>query len=143
MERMGVIMAECSYCNGSGIEVYDDEYDSQSQIKFLVESDCYHCGGTGSIDDDTAFHDCLESVATIMAQAHVDEFKKRVNQDPDGEDFAFMAAENMATPFDFERCLVYSYVGEFMKRLGSVPFETQREYVRKMYANEAIEPLYE
>ena len=135
MEHMGAIMATCSYCGGSGIEVYDE--DDQR-----IEADCYHCCGTGAVDDETAFHDYLASVATIMAQTHVSEFKRHVNENPDGEGFDFMAAEDMMTPWDFERSLVYSYVGEFMERLNGLSFEEQREYVRKMIEDEGIEPLY-
>jgi ribulose bisphosphate carboxylase small subunit len=128
-------MATCGRCDGTGVEVYDED-DRR------IESVCYHCSGSGDIDDSTAFYDSLGSVASLMSQSHVREYIRAVNEDPDGEGFAFMAAEDMMTPWELEQSLVYSYTGEFMERLEELSNEVQKEYVRKMKDGEVIEPLY-
>ena len=128
-------MATCGNCCGTGVDVYDED-DRR------VEESCYHCGGSGNIDDDTAFYDCLGSVATLMSQIHVREYIKNVNEDPDGEGFTFMAAEDMMSPWEYEQTLVWSHMGEFMERLEKLPIEAQEEYIRKLKANEPIEPIY-
>jgi len=134
MEHMKAIMASCSYCGGSGIEVYDEG-------SMRVEADCYHCNGSGTVDEETAFHDCLEEVATQMAVEYVQEYKKYKNECPDGEGFDFCAAENMMTPFDYEKSLVYFYIPVYMDRLDELSHEAQIDLIKKVRAGEVITPL--
>lgn len=129
-------MQTCPQCSGEG---YTDFYEDGR----LVYEPCYHCGTTGKIDEETHYHNQLEQVATEMAIAHVQAYKKEKNSDPYGEGFDFSAAENMMSSYEYERSLVYDYIEVFAKRLATLPREEQKAYVDKLEANEKIEPLYE
>ena len=128
-------MPVCSRCFGEGFDTYEEDGR-------MVTDTCYHCGGTGKIDEETHYQDQLTEVATVMAVAHVQEYKKFKDEDPDGEGFEFCAAERMMTSWDYERCLVWDYTDQFAQRLSALPLEQQRAYVEKLNAREKIEPLY-
>ncbi len=129
-------MPTCTRCFGEGYETYEEDGR-------MVTDACYHCGTTGKIDEETFYHDQLGEVATAMAVAHVQEYKKFRNEDPDGEGFEFCAAENMMSPWDYERCLVYDHVDVFGQRLAALSASEKRAYVDKLIAGEKIEPIYE
>jgi len=107
----------------------------------MVQDACYHCGATGQVDEETHFHDQLHYVAQEMAWKSVKQTIRNMNSDPDGEGFEFCAAENMMSPYDMEQCMVYERIGTFMDELSALSFEEQKEYIRKLEANEDISPI--
>lgn len=127
---------ECSRCHGTGNETYEEEYDR------MATDVCYHCSGSGKVDEDTDFQDKLVDVARMMSIVHVREYKKACDEDPDGEGFEFRAAENMISSWEYEKILVYDNEGQFLQRLMDLSMDEQKEYVRKMIAGEDIEPIY-
>jgi hypothetical protein len=102
---------------------------------------CYHCGNTGIVEDDVDFSDKLELVATSMAYSHVKQYKQYCDSNPDGEGFAFAAAENMMAPWDYEKALVYDYVPQFLNKLLDLEVLEQEEYIRKYVDGVSFEPL--
>jgi hypothetical protein len=128
-------MATCTRCNGNGYEFPDDECYAGCYYH------CLHCGGSGTVDDETAYQDKLQGVALVMADVHVREYKKYKDEDPDGEGFAFCAAENMMSEWDYRKSLVYEYMSVYMNRLDKCTKDQVDEYIRKLDSNENIEPL--
>lgn len=127
-------MARCTRCGGTGSEVYDDGDER-------VEAICSHCEGTGNCTDYQSFIDSLASVALAMAHTHVSGLKDNANSDPEGEDFAFQAAENMMAEYDYFRVKVWEYASIFETKLMALTFDKQNEYIEKHSKNEYIEPL--
>ncbi len=127
-------MCECLRCGGTGWEYYEEDGR-------MVQDACYHCGNTGQVDEETDFNDRLHEVASEMAYKSVQQTIKNMNDDPDGEGFAFCAAENMTTPWELEQGMVYERIGTFMDELSKLTFEEQKEYVRKLEAREEIQPI--
>lgn len=87
-------METCSRCGGEGKRRSLDPLEK-------AEDTCYHCGGEGKVDDETAFHDRIEALAARMARFEVARKKAACDADPDGEGWAFHAAENMLSPQDY------------------------------------------
>ncbi|NDB82594.1 MAG: hypothetical protein EB127_07610 [Alphaproteobacteria bacterium] len=115
-------MSKCIRCYGSGVETYEDYYR-------VVEDTCYHCGGTGKVDSETAFQDDLELVANRLAAIRVDQIRKAYNSDPDGEGWAFRAAENMMSERDYTACREWEFTDKYIAQLANMDRETQEVLV--------------
>jgi hypothetical protein len=128
-ERVGELDAvepasalRCGRCVG-GVTVHDDDDDRH------VTDVCYHCGGTGFVDEETAFHDELRRLAGYYAFRAAHEYRRVCDEDPDGEDFAFHAAENMMTAHDALTEITRSYEDKFVAQLLALPYEMQKVLV--------------
>lgn len=126
-------MVECSRCNGTGWQEYEED-------GMEVVDACYHCGNTGIVDEETAFHDKLAKVGQAMAIEYVREYKMSADSDPYGEGFAFHAAERMLTPWEYE-VMVYENTDRFCDMLSQLSLSEQEEYIRKYDSGETIYPL--
>lgn len=102
-------MFNCTRCD-FGIVSYEEDYR-------MVSDTCYHCGGTGKIDEETYYHDQLVSVAYNLAQIQESEYEKIVNENPDGEGYSFAAAENMMSSYDYYTCRVHDRADLIIKEL--------------------------
>lgn len=87
-------METCSRCNGECSRPSLDPLEKARDV-------CYHCEGTGKVDDDTAFDDRVGALAERLARFEVAKRRAACNADPHGEGWDFHAAENMQTPADF------------------------------------------
>lgn len=114
-------MPTCRSCCGQGFVTYEEE-DRE------VRDDCYHCGTTGNVDEDADFADRLTAMANAMAYKKVSEYKKARDTGDAGfeEDFAFCAAENMMTEYDYFRTLVWDEQYKIMDELVALPKVTLR-----------------
>lgn len=112
-------MNTCVRCHGTGRESWFEDGRPQSHI-------CYHCSGSGCVDDEMAFHDRLAEVAHTLAYLHVSEMKNNRDSDPDGEDWNFCAAENMMSSRDYFDMHVYDYAAIYAEQLGNMPLEQQQ-----------------
>lgn len=106
----------CVRCNGEGIEYFEEDYRPQSHI-------CYHCSGSGFVDDEMAFHDKLNQVAMTLATYHVSDMQKAIDSDPYGEGWNFHAAENMMSGRDYFSMKVYDYAAVFSQQLQDFSLE--------------------
>jgi len=113
---------ECKRCGGSGVDCYDDD-DRR------VEDVCYHCGGSGKVDEETYFHDMLGKVCDYLGFIKAYEFRRAVNSDPEGEGFDFIASENMVSPNEYFEGLSYSYSDQYMAEMLEKDLDTQRTLV--------------
>jgi len=111
-------MPDCRQCQGTGREVYDED-DRR------VEDACYHCGTTGKVDDDTDFRDRLSAVASTLAYQIESDYRKWVNDDPDGDGYDLGGYENGLMPGDYFRCNVWTRGYEIAEKLSQLPISDQ------------------
>ena len=112
-------MQTCGRCCGEGYETYDEDGRT-------VRDACYHCGTTGEIDDDLAWHDRLYNVASVIAYQREIEYRAAVNDDPDGDGYDLHAYENMMQPWDYFRTQVWGREPEILDRLHALPINEQK-----------------
>jgi hypothetical protein len=108
----------CVSCNGEGIEIF---YDDR-----LQHHTCYHCNGSGYVDDETNFHDQLFSVAYTLASHHVYTMIQEMDNDPEGDGFCLMAAENGLSHSDYTQHLIDVKTDEFGIELADKPLQEQQ-----------------
>jgi hypothetical protein len=75
---------------------------------------CYHCGNTGWISDEQAFMNRVRGVAGTLAYEAVMRLKKGADSNPDGEGWAFHAAENMLHEHEYTQGRVWEYESRMM-----------------------------
>ena len=109
----------CVRCDGEGIEYFEEDNRPQSHT-------CYHCSGSGYVEDDMAFHDKLCQLAVGLATHYVSEMQKDIDSDPDGEGWNFHAAENMMSGRDYFSMKVYDHAAIFSQQLQGFSFEDQK-----------------
>ena len=63
---------------------------------------CYHCANTGFISPATARMDRIDEMTSSIARGLLEKKKKFFNENPDGEGWAFSAAESGMTPAEYE-----------------------------------------
>jgi hypothetical protein len=107
-------MAKCSRCQGQGEETYDEDDRRVTDV-------CYHCAGSGQVDDDTDFHDRLESVASSIAYVMESDYRRAVNSDPDGDGYDLGGYENGMMPHDYFRCNVWDRTADIAQELVELP----------------------
>ena len=113
---------DCNNCGGCGIECYDDD-DRR------VEDVCYHCGGTGKVDEETHFHDMLGRVCNYLGFKKAADYQRGANSDPDGEGFDFMASENMLSSYEYFQSLGYTFSDQYMAEMLEKDLDTQRAMI--------------
>lgn len=126
----------CIRCYGEGVETFYDGgfYDSR-----LEQHTCYHCNGSGYVDDETNFRDQLFSVASSLAQHYVHSMIQEINNDPEGDGFCLMAAENGLSQSDYTQHLIFIKTDEFMAELADKPLEDQQLLIA--WNNLIVEPI--
>lgn len=114
-------MNNCIRCSGSGYEVFwDDGWERDI---------CYHCSGSGRVDDETMWYDKLSKVAASLAYNRANLERSYRNTDPDGEDWDFIAAENMLSGSDYFKIIVEDYTAQNMEKLLEMDREKQEVLV--------------
>ena len=126
-------MEICNHCNGEGYEYFVEDFRD-------VRDACYHCGTTGMIDDDRAFHDKIQKVAVFLAHCEVEDYRKAVNSDPDGEGWNFRAAESMMSGWELYQSYVYDYAEKFHQQLAKMDFEDQDLLIA--WHNQILDNIY-
>lgn len=91
-------MNVCVRCDGEGIETF---YDGTFYDARLEHHICYHCNGSGRVSDEAMFHDELYCVAYALASQYVHSLIQAANNDPEGDGFALIAAENGLSQSDY------------------------------------------
>jgi hypothetical protein len=117
-------METCSSCNGEG-KVYFEEGGKN------ISDDCYHCLGCGKVDSETAHKDRIAAVASTMAYEMETEYRKERDEDPDGEGYAFIAAEHMMSPPDFFKIRCWDREEVIGKELSNLSYSIQVRLIDK------------
>lgn len=94
---------KCPKCGGDGATL--EEEDGRS-----VEAACYHCANTGRISDEQNLANRIEALALKVAAQKVDRQRKACDENPDGEGWAFQAAEAGVQVYDYTQSCI---IGEF------------------------------
>ena len=108
----------CPRCNGAGDHVVVEDG------REVLEA-CYRCGQTGYVDEvlskETIREDRIQDLVGVIAHRNVSAAEKACQNDEDGEDWAFAAAENMMTLHDYRQSREYGEmiaVEEELKKLA-------------------------
>lgn len=115
-------MATCSHCNGSRTETWEED-------GLTVSGCCYHCAGTGQVDDQLDHQDQLRRVASALAYLSETEYRKKCDRDPEGESYAFMAAESMLSPEEFFNARVCESTSDYVDQLNRVDSVIQKALI--------------
>ena len=107
-------MAKCSRCQGEGEEFTEEEGHPQGG----VYETCYHCGGSGEVDEETDFHDRLHRVAATLAYQKESDYRKACDSDPDGDGYDLCAAENGYLTHDYFRVRVWERTEDIAQELA-------------------------
>jgi hypothetical protein len=67
---------------------------------------CYHCANSGEISEEQAFGDKVNAYALDLAIFMVGERKRVADEDPEGEPWAFHAAENGMREYEYTQTQV-------------------------------------
>ena len=94
---------------------------------------CYRCGGSGRIDPEDAHALNLERVAGAMARAHIADLRKAYNNDPEGDGWAFNAAENMLSESDYTAARERDAHGSFIEELSKLDRKAQDALVALLF----------
>lgn len=108
---------KCGQCQGEG-EVWEDEEGHPQGGVFDV---CYHCAGSGKVDEETDFHDRLHAVAASLAYQQESDYKKACNEDPDGDGYDLCGAENGLSSYDYFRVRVWERTDRIAQELAAMP----------------------
>lgn len=111
-------MATCSRCQGEGEESYEEDGRIFTDV-------CYHCGGEGTVDEETDFHDSLMRVASTLAYQAESDYRRACDSDPDGDGYDLCAAENGMMTFDYFRARVWERTPEFGEKLFAMSRQDQ------------------
>lgn len=114
-------MQTCPVCQGEGSQRSTDP----NEVERGIEDDCYHCGTTGKVDDETARNDCLMYVVSLLAMVAVNAMRKAYDSDPEGEGWAFRAAENMMTEWEYTEDAISWQIGQIAPWMNSLTEEEQ------------------
>lgn len=80
-------MFTCVRCNGGGSSRLEDEYDRPESCV------CYHCHGTGKVDDARMECDRREMMVEFVAAQMTYRQEEAAKENETGEDWSFHAAE--------------------------------------------------
>jgi len=80
----------CPKCDGDGRQISDEDPEYGEPIWDA----CYHCGTEGFITEEQWQEDRFMALVGTLANAAVERERTLRDQNPDGEDCAFCAAEN-------------------------------------------------
>src|SRR5579864_8599652 len=105
---------KCRPCQGEGEVSYEEDGR-------MVTDVCYHCAGSGSVDEETDFHDRLASAASTLAHQAESEYRSWCNADPEGDGYDLHAAENMLHPNEYFRIRVWERAAEIGEKIAEMP----------------------
>lgn len=116
-------MAKCGQCDGEGEQPSLDDYERNHGINDF----CYHCNGTGKITKELANDDFRTGLIEQLARENVEAEIAIRDTHPDGEDWAFLAAENMLSPTDYSQIRMMEEVDRLSQHLEGAEFTTLDE----------------
>jgi hypothetical protein len=128
-------MPKCLRCDGFGYEVHDED-------NRRVQDTCYHCAGSGEVEPEVDLHDRLLRVAYSLAYKEEMEYRKAVDNNPEGEGYEFAAAENMLSVEVYFQDRVGSRQYQFMDQLSGLNSAIQNALLEwnEMPVSPAVQP---
>ena len=108
----------CLRCDGEGRQAWDED-----GVRFLDA--CYACLGRGWVDEITAHDQRVGAACDRLGALRAAAYRRARDEDPDGEGFAFCAAEHMLSPREYEQALATSYADEAMRDVAAWSVERQ------------------
>lgn len=86
----------------------------------MIRDACYHCGNTGFITDEHARLDRMRNIAEGMGHRAMCEVRDSRNRNPDGEDFAFCAAENQCSEYEYGLGVQADYADRMLRHFEAI-----------------------
>lgn len=108
----------CLRCDGEGRQVWDED-----GVRCLDR--CYACLGMGWVGEDVAHDQALGYACDRLGALQAAAYRRARDGDPEGEGFAFCAAENMLSPREYEQALAMDFASEAMRLVASWPLDQQ------------------
>lgn len=108
---------KCGKCE-NGTQTWDEDGRTVRDI-------CYHCAGTGRIDEELAEHDALNEVAHVLGDAYM-QWRCEPSDEEDGWDVGLAAAENMMSVRDYKMSIAYDHAAEFAEEIQKLSPALQR-----------------
>jgi len=121
----------CTRCDGTGWEKWFEDNREQGH-------ECYHCLGTGKVCSEVARHDKLLKICGYVGWHEACERRRARDNNPDGEDFAFCAAENMMTARDYFEEIVMDRTYNAIRILDDMPEHDQNAAILMYDAIESV-----
>jgi len=100
----------CSNCGGSGGTYEAGETDT-----------CYHCMGDGYVPLHIAHADRMRNLANAVGVKIVEKMIQLADSNPDGEGWAFQAAENQLHPSDYTQVMAMDQSGHALTAIEKLP----------------------
>lgn len=104
----------CTRCGGTGWNKWFED-DREQRYR------CYHCLATGKVSNELARTYKLMDICEYVARRDAHDYRRDLNNDPEGEDFRFHAAENMMTTHDYFSDICTRYFYKALDRLDAMP----------------------
>jgi hypothetical protein len=123
---------KCSQCVNGRVSYEEDGR--------MVEDACYHCGETGIVDEEIAFEDRMNGVAAVLANRYVAAEREAANNDPEGEGWAFRAAENMLSEYDYTKARTYDRMYQFAEELAKLSPALRTALVEALNPEPKVKP---
>lgn len=120
----------CARCGGSGREEWEEDGHAHGHT-------CYHCAGSGVVDEETNHHDLMGEVVHALACIKVNALRDACNNDPDGEGWDFRAAEHMMSPYDYFTCMVWEQEREISEELFKLSYPVRELLIQAMFPRNA------
>jgi hypothetical protein len=118
-------LVTCSRCGGEGEETYEEDGRT-------VTDPCYHCAGLGRVSEETAFADRVAAAASVLAARWVSDYRKACDNDPYGDGFGLLAAENGVSTRDYVQDLKMTKGAEFARELATLSPSLKRALVEEL-----------
>ena len=120
-------MPKCGRCDGTG-RGYTGEDDYRG---VPIYDACYHCGNTGIITEAQRLADDFRAIVYVAACFLIDDCIRATNNNPDGEGWAFAAAENGLQSYEYTQMRIDEEAHYLMDRCHVMDDEELAEMVDK------------
>lgn len=109
----------CIRCGGTG---YIEDNDHGHYTRDV----CMHCDGTGCVSYSVAQADRFTALCETIAYQTIMRYKENADNDPEGEGWAFAAAENMMHEHDYTQARIWDETGRVENQLRGLDESTLR-----------------
>jgi hypothetical protein len=108
-------MPTCPGCNGEGFKMVQEDHGGP-----LLKDSCYKCGETGKVSDAEMRAFQVQCLIDELASVMVAKAEKNCADHPDGEDWAFAAAESGCSLEEYRHARHFQETIEIAERLAEL-----------------------